>query len=65
MKPLAVEPVSRDVGEVAVLLLKLTYESTDDFPPLKCIVGCALHINELVKVCIQHDYFMSTPENMM
>lgn len=39
-------------GEVALVFLRLTHTSADVFPPLKSAIGGALHIIELVAVCI-------------
>jgi hypothetical protein len=49
MKPKA---ILAETGEVALELLRLTEASSDCFPPLKSAAAGALHIVELVKVCI-------------
>jgi hypothetical protein len=41
-----------ETGEVALALLKVTAATSDWFPPLKSAAGGALHIAELVKVCM-------------
>ena len=44
--------VLAETGEVALALLRVTAASSDWFPPMKGAAGGALHIAELVKVCI-------------
>jgi hypothetical protein len=42
----------KEGGEATFTLLKLTIAAADAFPPLKSAAGGALHIIDLVKVCL-------------
>jgi hypothetical protein len=47
-----VDRVLKEAGEIALALLRLTSASADIFPPLKSGGGGALHIAEIVVVCL-------------
>ena len=47
-----VKRVLKEAGEIALTLLRLTSTSADVFPPLKSATGGALHIAEIVVVCL-------------